>query len=396
MESRHKFDFDKLTQRRGTASLKWDVAEGELPMWVADMDFECAPCIKSAVLRRGEHGIYGYNIVPVEWAEAYSGFWKRRHGWEMKREYLTFTTGIVPAISSLVRRLTNIGDSVALFTPVYDIFFHSIENAGRHTLEVPLVYSDGEYHIDFADLEEKLKRPLTTLFILCNPHNPCGNVWTVEELRRIAALCRAHGVAVISDEIHCSLTDVGVEYTPFASVSAEAAEISVTCLSASKTFNIAGMQSAAIYAENEALRNKAVRGVNSDEVAEPNCFAVAATVAALNDGEEWLDEAREYLDANKARVREFIAENIPSVKCVKQRCTYLVWIDCSAITSDSDELCEFIRNRTGLMLSSGAQYRGNGRYFLRLNTACPRARLEDGLKRLKSGIEQYIAFKKGN
>ena len=396
MESRHKFDFDKLTQRRGTASLKWDVAEGELPMWVADMDFECAPCIKSAVIRRAEHGIYGYNIVPDEWAEAYAGFWKRRHGWEMKREYLTFTTGIVPAISSLVRRLTNIGDSVALFTPVYDIFFHSIENAGRHTLEVPLVYADGEYHIDFADLEEKLKRPLTTLFILCNPHNPCGNVWTAEEIRCIAALCRAHGVAVISDEIHCSLTDVGVEYTPFASVSAEAAEISVTCLSASKAFNIAGMQSAAIYAENEALRNKAVRGVNSDEVAEPNCFAVVATVAALNDGEEWLDEAREYLDANKARVREFISENIPSVRCVKQRCTYLVWIDCSAITSDSDELSEFIRKRTGLMLSSGAQYRGNGRYFLRLNTACPRARLEDGLGRLKSGIEQYIAFKKGN
>lgn len=393
MKRTEKFDFDKPTERRGTSSLKWDVGKGELPMWVADMDFECAPCIREAVLRRAEHGIYGYNIVPEEWSQAYVNFWKRRHGWQMRAACLTFTTGIVPAISSLVKRLTNVGDSVALFTPVYDIFFHSIENAGRHTLEVPLVYSDGQYSIDFADLEEKLSRPLTTLFILCNPHNPCGNVWTTEELRRIASLCAAHGVEVISDEIHCSLTDIGTEYVPFASVSKEAAAISVTCLSASKSFNIAGMQSAAIYAENEVLRNKAVRGVNSDEVAEPNCFAVEATVAALNEGEEWLDAAREYLDVNKAYVRAFIAENIPSVKCVRQRCTYLIWMDCSAFSSDSDAFAEFIRERTGLVVSSGAQYRGNGKFFLRLNTACPRSRLEDGLARLKRGIEEYISRK---
>lgn len=396
MERTEKFDFDKLTERRGTASLKWDGENCELPMWVADMDFECAPSIREAVIKRAEHGLYGYNIVPEEWAEAYAGFWKRRHGWQMKKECLTFTTGIVPAVSSLVKRLSNVGDSVALLTPVYDIFFHSIENAGRHTLEVPLAYSDGQYSIDFNDLEEKLSRPLTTLFILCNPHNPCGNVWTKEELKRIALMCKAHGVTVISDEIHCSITDIGVEYTPFASVCREAAEISVTGISASKAFNIAGMQSAAIYAENEALRNKAVRGVNSDEVAEPNCFAVAATVAALTQGDEWLDAARQYLDENKAYVRQFVAQNIPSVKCVKQKCTYLIWMDCSLVTSDSDELEEFIRNKTGLMLSSGAQYRGNGKYFLRLNTACPRARLIDGLERLKRGIEEYIELKKGN
>lgn len=387
----NKFGLDRLTDRSGTNSLKWDVAEGELPMWIADMDFECAPCIKEAVLRRAEHGIYGYNVVPGEWAQAYVDFWQSRYGWKMNGGFLTFTTGIIPAISSLVKRLSNVGDSVALFTPVYDIFFHSIENAGRHTLEVPLVYRGGGYEIDFAVLEEKLSRPLTTLFILCNPHNPCGNVWTEEELRRIAALCKKYGVIVISDEIHFSFVDGGAKYTPFASVSPEAAEISVTCLSVSKAFNIAGMQSAAIYAENAVIRNKAVRGVNSDEVAEPNCFAVAATVAALNRGGEWLDEVARYIAANKAFARGYIAANIPALVCARQNCTYLLWLDCSSFCSDSDELTEFIRRSTGLIVSSGAQYRGNGALFIRLNVACPRARLQDGLERLKRAIEAYIS-----
>ena len=386
-----KFGFDVLTDRRGTNSLKWDVKEGELPLWIADMDFACAPCIRNAVVRRAEHGIYGYTIVPEEWANAYVSFWRRRYGWEMKGEYLTFTTGIVPAISSLVKRLTNVGDSVALFTPVYDIFFHSIENAGRHTLEVPLKYDGEEYSIDYADLEEKLSRPLTTLFILCNPHNPCGVVWTAEELGRIASLCARHGVTVISDEIHGPVTDEGVRYTPFAGVSAEAADISVTCLSASKAFNIAGLQSAAIYAENAVIRNKAVRGVNSDEVAEPNCFAIAATVAALNEGEEWLDAARKYIAQNKTFARDYIAAAIPQIKCVRMKCTYLMWLDCSAFCSDSVDLAQFIRAKTGLFLSDGAEYRGDGRYFLRMNVACPRARLADALERLERAVREYIS-----
>ena len=383
------YDFDKITERRGTYSLKWDVKDGELPMWVADMDFPTAPAVRRRIEERAAHGVFGYNVVPDEWYDSVTRWWAERHGLKMRRDSLCFCTGVVPAVSCLVKRLTNIGDDVVTLTPVYDIFFHSIENAGRHVVECPLAYDGGAYTLDFARLESALSRPNAALLLLCNPHNPTGNIWSAEELRRIGSMCAARGVPVISDEIHCDLVDPGHEYTPFAAASEECARISVTCVAASKAFNLAGLQSAAVYAENERLFNVAERGLNSDELAEPNTFAAIATAAAFSEGGEWLDELRAYLAENKRMAREYIGRNIPSVRPVLSRATYLMWLDVGDITDDSRGLADFIRKKTGLYLSEGGQYRGNGNKFLRLNAGCPASVLADGLNRLRLGIDAY-------
>ena len=382
-------DFDKVVNRRNTDSLKWDVAENELPMWVADMDFPTAPCITQAVLNKAASGVFGYQIVPDGWYAAITNWWQTRHNFTIERDWLCFTTGVVPAITSCVKRLTNVGDNVVVLTPVYDIFFHSIENTGRHTLECPLCYDGAQYSIDFKDLEVKLSHEQSTLMILCNPHNPIGKVWSKQELDRIGKLCAKYGVTVLSDEIHCDLTEPNTQYVPFASVSAVCRDISVNAISASKAFSIAGLQSAAVFVANERLRNAVVRGLNSDEVAEPNAFACEATIAAFNEGGEWLDGLRKYISDNRRLVGEYLAKNLPQLKLIRQDATYLLWVDCSAITDDAELLCDFIREQTGLYLNCGTKYRGNGRYFIRINVACPKSTLLDGLDRLKSGVEQY-------
>lgn len=387
------FDFDRLEDRRNTGSLKWDVKENELPLWVADMDFKTAPAVTRAVMERASRGIFGYEIVPEEWYEAYERWWQKRHQFHIQREWLIFCTGVVPAVSCAVKRMTNTGDNIVVQTPVYDIFFHSIENHGRHVLENRLKYEGGEYSIDFDDLEEKLSHPQTTMMILCNPHNPVGKIWSRGELARIGQLCKKHHVFVLSDEIHCDLTDPGFEYIPFASASDICAGISMTCISASKAFNLAGMQSAAVVIPDEGLRQKMERGLNSDEIAEPGSFAVTAVTAAFNEGEAWLLALRQYLQENKKLVRDFLAAEVPELMVVSGPATYLLWLDCDRITDDAGRLCEFIREETGLYLSSGSQYRGNGASFMRMNTACSRARLEDALNRLKQGV---LAFKTTN
>ena len=388
------FDFDFNPDRYGTNSLKWDCSKKELPMWVADMDFETAPAVKRAVQKRAEHGVYGYNIVPEEWYNAIIGWWEKRHSFTFNRLWLQFCTGIVPAISCLVKRLTNIGDNVAVITPAYDIFYHSIENAGRHVIECPLDYRDGEYTLNFDSLNRVLAHPLTTMLIFCNPHNPTGNIWTKREIERVGAMCKQHGVVVLSDEIHCDLTMPGYDYVPFASASEVCAQNSITCISASKAFNIAGLQTAAVVIPNQSLYEKAVRGLNSDEVAEPNCFAVDSVIAAFNEGGEWLDELRRYISENRRIAYYHLKENLPEVRAVKAYATYLVWIDCSAVTDNSDELCDFIADKTGLILSTGSQYRGNGNGFIRLNVACNREKLKDGLNRFVTGVKKYIKWKK--
>ena len=386
-------NFDKVINRRGTRSLKWDVKENELPMWVADMDFPTAPCITQAILNKAKSGVFGYQIVPDEWYTAIINWWKKRHRFKIDKKWLCFTTGVVPAITSCVKRLSNVGDNVVALTPVYDIFFHSIENTGRHTLECPLVYKYKKYSIDFQDLETKLSDPLTTLLILCNPHNPVGKVWTKSELATIGELCLKHGVTVISDEIHCDLTEPGTNYVPFASASETCKNISVNAISSSKAFSIPGIQSAAVFVPNEHLREIVVRGLNSDEVAEPNVFACEAAIAAFNEGGEWLDELREYVSQNRKIAGEFLTKNLPKIKLIAQNASYLLWIDCSAITNDSEQLCSFIRKETGLYLNCGVKYRGNGKYFIRVNIACPKKTLLDGLNRLKVGINKYIEKK---
>lgn len=384
-----KYDFDRMTDRRGVGSLKWDVPERELPMWVADMDFETAPEIIEALKKRVEHGIFGYSVVTEDWYEAYRSWWSRRHHLEMEKEWLIFCTGIVSAISSAVRKLTTVGENVLVQTPVYNIFFNSIRNNGRNILESPLVYRDGEYSIDFGDLEEKLANPQTTLMLLCNPHNPVGKIWDRETLFRIGELCAKHHVLVLSDEIHCDLTDPGYEYVPFASVSQACRDNSITCLAPTKTFNIAGLQTAAVMVPNSVIRHKLDRGLNTDEVAEPNAFAVGAAVAAFQKGEEWLEELREYLSENKRCVREFAEKNLSGIKVVPSRATYLLWLDCSGITEDAGELTAFIRRDSGLYLTEGEEYGACGKAFIRLNPACPRERLEDGMKRLEASVRRF-------
>lgn len=386
------YDFDTPTERRNTNSLKWDVAEGELPMCVADMDFQTAPEIREAIMKRAEHGIFGYSVIPDAWYEAYIQWWKMRHGYTMERDWLIFCTGVVPAISSIVRKLTTPAEKVLIQTPVYNIFFNSILNNGRQVLESPLRYDGKEYRIDFADLEEKLSDPQTALMILCNPHNPTGKIWDRQTLEKIGALCSRHHVTVVSDEIHCDLTDPGESYVPFASVSETCRQISITCMAPTKAFNLAGLQTAAVSVPDEVLRHKVWRALNTDEAAEPNAFAVEAAVAAFTRGADWLDALRDYLYENKKLAEAYIEKEIPDVRAVASQATYLLWLDCSGLIGCGREAAGFLRRETGLYLSEGSQYGGNGADFLRMNIACPRAVLKDGLERLKNGLAAYSVW----
>ena len=387
-----KYDFDTVTDRRNSNSLKWDVSDGELPMWVADMDFRTAPEILSVIKERAEHGIFGYSVIPESWYVAYMDWWRNRHHFEIGRDWLIFCTGVVPAISSVVRKLTTPAEKVLIQTPVYNIFFNSILNNGRQVLESELLYNDGEYEIDFEDLERKLADPQTSLMILCNPHNPIGKIWDRETLAQIGTLCRKHHVVVLSDEIHCDLTAPGMEYIPFASVSDECRENSITCIAPTKAFNLAGLQTAAVVVPNPVLRHKVWRALNTDEVAEPNSFAVEATVAAFTKGAPWLDELHTYLFQNKEITADFIQKNDPKLHIVPSQATYLMWIDCSKIVGNTGEAVRFIRDATGLIVSDGSQYGRCGESFIRMNIACPRTVLEDGLSRLMEGIQKYEKF----
>lgn len=381
--------FDELVNRRNTHSLKWDVKEHELPMWVADMDFQTAPEIQEAIRERAAHGVFGYSIVPEEWYQAYMGWWERRHHFSVEKEWLVFCTGVVPAISSMVRKLTTAGENVLVQTPVYNMFFNSIVNNGRNIAENPLRYDRNTYQMDFEDLERKLSDPQTTLMILCNPHNPVGRIWSREELEQVGELCRKYHVTVISDEIHCDLTSPGQEYIPFASVSENCKNNSITCMAPTKAFNLAGLQTAAVAVPNPNLRHKVWRGLNTDEVAEPNSFAVEAAVAAFTKGEAWLDDLREYIQENKNFAEDFLKKEVPQIKQVSSQAAYLLWLDCRDMHGCAGEFTQYLREHTGLYLSEGKQYGENGSSFIRMNIACSRSQLEDGLKRLAEGVRGY-------
>lgn len=383
------YNFDEPVNRRNTHSLKWDVKEQELPMWVADMDFQTAPEIQEAIRERAAHGVFGYSIVPEEWYQAYMGWWEKRHHFSMEKEWLVFCTGVVPAISSMVRKLTTAGENVLVQTPVYNIFFNSIVNNGRNIAESPLRYDGNTYQIDFEDLERKLSDPQTTLMILCNPHNPVGRIWSREELEQVGKLCKKYHVTLISDEIHCDLTSPGQEYIPFASVSENCKNTSITCMAPTKAFNLAGLQTAAVAVPNPNLRHKVWRGLNTDEVAEPNSFAVEAAVAAFTKGEAWLDDLREYIQKNKNFAEDFLKKEVPQMKQVPSQATYLLWLDCRDMHGCAAEFTQYLRKHTGLYLSEGQQYGESGCSFIRMNIACPKSRLEDGMKRLAEGARSY-------
>ena len=385
-----KYNFDEIIPRRGTNSYKWDSAEDAdvLPMWVADMDFRTAPPVVEALKKRVEHGIFGYVRVPDAYYEAVLNWFARRHAWQIEKEWIIYTTGVVPAISAVIKALTLPGDKVMVQTPVYNCFFSSIRNNGCEMIANPLVYRNRGYQIDFDDLEEKLANPQTSLLLLCNPHNPVGKIWDREELKRIGELCWKHHVLVLSDEIHCDITEPGKDYSPFASVSETCKNNSITCVAATKAFNIAGIQTAAVIVPDKTIRHRVSRGLNTDEVAEPNVFALTAPIAAFTKGGAWLDELRAYLWENRKTAEAFIKEEIPQISVVAAEATYLLWIDCTRIAKKEDNLCAFIRSHSGLYLCDGAEYR-NGDGFLRMNLACPKTQVEDGLRRLKESVEAY-------
>ena len=384
------YGFDKLTDRRGSFSYKWEVAEGELPMWVADMDFETSPAVLEAIVRRAEHGIFGYSTTPCEFFDAVSAFFGRRHGYAPPTEWMVYSSGIVAAIGSVIRRITHPGENVLIQAPVYNIFYNSVINNGRNIISSDLVYEGGKYSVDYADLEAKLALPQTSLMILCNPHNPVGKLWTRDELVRIGELCRRHGVTVLSDEIHCDIVKPGSAYTPFFSID-ELRDISVTCISPSKSFNIAGLQSAVAVIPDPHLRHRIWRGINTEELGEPNAFAMCAGIAAYTDSDGWLDALIDYLFENRTLAQKYITENTPALRAVEGDATYLLWIDISAVSADSVTFTERLRELTGLYLSDGREYGECGKSFVRMNLATQRTRVLDGLERLKRGVELILA-----
>lgn len=378
------YDFDTPVARFGTDSSKWQVKEGELPLTVADMDFRTCPEVVAALAEKVKFGVFGYSEVPDEWYAAYARWWKTRHGLDMDRDALIFCTGVVAAISSTVRKLTTPNENVVVQTPVYNIFFNSIVNNGCRPLESPLAFDGERYSMDLDDLEKKLSDPQTNLMILCNPHNPVGRIWSADDLAKVGALAKKYGVTVISDELHCDVTEPGRSYVPFASVSDECREVCVACIGASKAFNLAGIQSAAVYVPNGLLRNRIRRALNTDEVAEPNSFATAAVVAALSKGGDWLDQMRGYISLNRKFAGEFIARELPEYKAVGAEATYLMWLYVGEKYPDDREFVRELREKTGLVVSPGSVYGAAGKGFVRLNLACPRSVLEDALSRLKA------------
>ena len=374
-----RYDFESVIDRKGTNSLKWDFFGDDLPMWVADMDFMVAPAIQKAVMKRASHPVFGYTVVPDELFDAYIGWWDRRYGFRMSREEMAYSIGVMPSISSMIRCLTDVGDEILIQSPVYHVFYYVIEDNGRKVLENELIYENGEYRIDFDDLDEKLSK--VKMMILCNPHNPIGKIWSREDLARIDELCKSHGVILISDEIHCDLTDPGVKYNPFMP-----SDNVVTCLSPSKSFNIAGFQSSVIHTKNKELLEAIKNQMHIDNSDSCNVFAVTAVMAAYNDSEDWLEELKEVLYENKQTVKEFLASELLVVKLVECDATYLLWLDCSALRMPSKALSGFLRQNQGLFLSAGSDFGRNGDDFLRMNIACPPELLSEGLMKLKAGI----------
>lgn len=380
-----KCNFDEIIPRRGTNSYKWDTANEEnvLPMWVADMDFRTAPVIVEALRRRVEHGIFCYACVSDTYYEAVINWFDRRHAWQIEKEWIIYTTGVVPALSAIIKALTSPQDKVLVQTPVYNCFFSSIRNNGCEVVTNPLIYREGTYQIDFDDLEKKAVDPSVKLLLLCNPHNPVGRVWTKQELNRIGEICLRNDVWVIADEIHCELVYPGYKYIPFASISPEFLMRSVTCLSPSKAFNLAGLQIANIVCADADLRIKIDKAININEVCDVNPFGIEALIAAYNEGKEWLEELKHYLWENYNYLKAYFSENLPQFPVTMLEGTYLVWVDCSVLKRSSIEIVHTLLYKEKLQVNNGSLYGKDGEGFIRINIACPRQVLIDGLNRLK-------------
>lgn len=384
-----KYDFDTILDRQHTNSEKWDVKPGELPMTTADMDFKTAPEIMQAMKDKINAGAFGYEYPSQEYFDAVAHWYKIEHNAEAQTSWMRFATGVIPSITASVNYLSHTGDNVLLMEPVYNTFYNSILNSGRHALASQLKYdrSTYTYSVDWDDLEEKMSNPLTTLMILCNPHNPTGYVWSRDELMRIIKLAQKYGVIVISDEIHGDLVLKGPDYTPTFSLPEEYRQNLVTLVSTSKTFNVAALHAATGIVANPILREHFTRAINKYEVAEPNLLAIPGTIAAYTQGADWLHQLKKYLLDNREYLEQFISDNLPQLHVVPGTATYLVWIDVSEVTKDSNALAQKIRQETGLIINPGTYYHGNGNEFIRINIAYPLAQIKDGLTRLAKAIK---------
>lgn len=388
------FDFDTVINRRGTNSYKWDIVKEEdvIPLWVADMDFKAAPAILEALKKRVEHGVFGYTLVPDSYYEAIINWFARRHNWQIDRSWIIYTTGVVPAVSCAIKALTLPGEKVLIQTPDYNCFFSSIKNNGCEVAENELVRRGDSYEVDFEDFERQCADEKTTVFLLCNPHNPAGRVWTKEELERMNDICLTHGVRVISDEIHCELVMPGHRFTPFAAISDACRDNSVVLNSPTKAFNIAGLQIANIICADPAMRRRIDRAVNINEVCDVNPFGVVALQAAYNESEEWLDSLNHYIWGNYLALKEFIAKELPRLEVTRLEGTYLAWVDIKATGLTSDEAYEKLMKEGRVYVNSGTMYgRRAGEGYLRINLACPRTTLLEGMKRMGGVLRLYLS-----
>lgn len=388
-----KFDFDKLTARRGSNCYKWDEAANDevIPLWVADMDFEVAPAIKEALRKRVEHGVFGYTMVPDSYYDAIINWFDNRHGLHINRDWILYTTAVVPALSCALKALTLPGEKVLVQTPVYNCFFSSIVNSGCLVEENRLVRDGNSYSIDFDDFEKKCKDEKVTVFVLCNPHNPAGRVWTADEMAKMNDICQKNGVKVIADEIHCEIVMPGYKYIPFASVSDDCLANSVTLLSPTKGFNIAGLQIANIVCSDEIVRKRINRAININEVCDVNPFGVVALQAAYNDSADWLDQMNAYVYDNYIELKSFCHEYLPKLEVLRLEGTYLAWVDVNALEFTTDELTQLLADKANVMVNSGTMYgQKAGQGYIRINLACPRQRLREALNRIGRLLAEYM------
>ena len=381
------FDFDEVVERRGTGCVKWDECPNDdvIPLWVADMDFRVAPAIQKALQQRVEHGVFGYNIVPESYYEAVISWFRRRHQWEIQRQWILYTTAVVPAMSCVIKALTMPGEKVLILSPAYNCFFSSIKNNGCEVLESALRRVDDTFEVDFIDFEAKCADEKTTVFLLCNPHNPCGRVWSREELLRMYDICKKHGVKVVSDEIHCELIMPGYKFVPFGTVTDDC----VVMNSPSKNFNTAGLQIANIICSHPSWRRRIDRAININEVCDVNPFGIVALQAAYNESEDWVDGLCEYLWGNYRVLCDFIEENIPQWKVCRLEGTYLPWVDISAMGMTSQALADRLLTEGKVWINPGTMYGPvTGEGYVRFNIATQRSRLVEALERIAKVMKQ--------
>lgn len=381
------YNFDELVERRGTNCVKWDESPSPdvIPLWVADMDFRVAPAIEDALQKRVAHGVFGYNIVPESYYEAVISWFRRRHQWEIQRPWILYTTAVVPAMSVVIKALTMPSEKVLILSPAYNCFFSSIKNNGCEVLESPLKRKETTFEVDWQDFEAKCADEKTTLFLLCNPHNPCGRVWKREELQRMYDICKRYDVKVVSDEIHCELIMPGHLFVPIGTITDDC----VVMNSPSKNFNTAGLQIANIIVKNPSWRRRIDRAININEVCDVNPFGIAALEAAYNESEDWINELCQYLWGNYQLLCDFIDKNLPQWKVCRLEGTYLPWVDVSAMGIPVNSLCERLLKEAKVWINPGTMYGPEtGKGYVRFNIATQRSRLAEALERIKACLCQ--------